>query len=140
MALARGPFFFCFLFFLVGHAHKHNPQATGTAPPTRTTHRQQAWGGSRPHARHTTSCVNHFLVESFFIFFNFLFDRTLDLGYCRSISFICEFIAEHNYKLSGKDPASHPALCGSLRLGSDPWSIDTRDYSVATLMDLGSEY
>jgi len=22
----------------------------------------------------------------------------------------------------------------------DPWSIDTRDYSVATLMDLGSVY
>jgi len=27
-----------------------------------------------------------------------------------TISFICEFIAEHNYKLSGKDPASHRSL------------------------------
>ena len=26
------------------------------------------------------------------------------------ISFICEFIAEHNYKLSGKDPTSHRLL------------------------------
>jgi len=27
-----------------------------------------------------------------------------------TISFICEFIAEHNYKLSGKDPTSHRSL------------------------------
>jgi len=39
------------------------------------------------------------------------------------ISFICEFIAEHNYKLSGKDPTSHRLPWGRLRWGADPWSI-----------------
>ena len=32
----------------------------------------------------------------------------------------------------------HTALLAPSLQGADPWSIDTRDYSVATLMDLGS--
>ena len=35
----------------------------------------------------------------------------MSIGLYRNISFICEFIAEHNYKLSGKDPTSHHAPC-----------------------------
>ena len=32
----------------------------------------------------------------------------------------------------------HTALLAPSLQDADPWSIDTRDYSVATLMDLGS--
>jgi len=46
----------------------------------------------------------------------------MSIGLYRSISFICEFIAEHNYKLSGKDPTSHRLPWGRLRWGADPWS------------------
>ena len=35
-------------------------------------------------------------------------------------------------------PHVTPPTEGRLRWGADPWFIDTRDYSVATLMDLGS--
>jgi len=39
-----------------------------------------------------------------------MLDNTIVKDYIGYISFICEFIAEHNYKLSGKDPASHRSL------------------------------